>query len=173
MNVTDRTQIGQSGVVRVRMCSISLRFLSSNSPARTSAWIVSRNFQAINLECNCFGLTGIWELTFCLRTGIWWQRVVASEILGNCRNQAWMTLGLDDISGQELVIIFNVGSDSSRSLNQVKLSHAIYHDNSQMLFMSTPLFQVFRIAWGRTWKDKYSVLVVSCSHGIPPYFQVV
>ena len=44
-----------------------------------------------------------------------------------------------------------VGPD--RSLNQVKLSHAIiYHDNSKKPFMSTPLFQMFRLALGKTQK---------------------
>ena len=56
-----------------------------------------------------------------------------------------------DILGQESVTIFNAGPD--RSLNQVKLSHAIiYDDNSQKPFMSTPLFHMFRIEWGRTQK---------------------
>ena len=43
--VTDRTQIGRSWVVRVRKRSISFRFLSSNSQARTSTWMVSWNVQ--------------------------------------------------------------------------------------------------------------------------------
>ena len=63
--------------------------------------------------------------------------------------------------GQESVTIFNVGPDLS--YNQVKLSHAIiYHDNSQKPFMSTPLFQMFRIAWGKTRKV--------CKSTLPPTF---
>ena len=60
--MTDRTQNGLSGVVRVRKCSISCCFLSWNEPAKQSARMVSRNFQLLNVWYTGFGLPWTWEL---------------------------------------------------------------------------------------------------------------